>query len=74
MCYTLRSGCSYAEAVFSPAATSLEMLLVHLELIATTNRSTIFKTYAFSLYPHLCIYVSIELPIYTRFIWTGSTR
>ena len=59
VCYTLRSGCSYAEAVFSPAAASLEMLQVHLEIIATTYRSTIFKTYAFSLYSHLCIYVSI---------------
>jgi len=59
VCYTLCSGCSYAEAVSSPAAASLEMLLVHLEIIATTYRSTIFKTYAFSLYSHLCIYVSI---------------
>jgi len=49
----------------SPAATSLGMLLVRLEIIATTYRSTIFKTYAFSLYSHLCIYVSISLPIYT---------
>jgi hypothetical protein len=30
-----------------------------LEIIATTYRSTIFKTYVFSLYSHLCIYVSI---------------
>ena len=43
----------------SPAAASLAMLLVCLEIIATTYRSTIFKTYAFSLYSHLCIYVSI---------------
>jgi len=59
VCCTLRSGCSYAEAVFSPATASLEMLLVHLEIIATTYRSMIFKTYAFCLYSHLCIYVSI---------------
>jgi len=59
VCYTLHSGCSYAEAVFSPAAASLDMLRVHLEIIATTYRSTIFKTYAFSLYSHLCIYISI---------------
>jgi len=59
VCYTLRNGYSYAEAVFSPAAASLGMLLVHLEIIATTYRSTILKTYAFSLYSHLCIYVSI---------------
>jgi len=43
----------------SPAAASLGMLLVRLEFIATTYRSTIFKTYAFSLYSHLCISVSI---------------
>jgi len=43
----------------SPAAATLGMLLVHLEIIATTYHSTIFKTYAFSLYSHLCIYVSI---------------
>jgi len=59
VCYTLHSGCSYAEAVFSPAAASLEMLRVHMEIIATTYRSTIFKSYAFSLCSHLCIYVSI---------------
>jgi len=59
VCYTVRSGCSYAEAVVSPAAASLEMLLVHLEIMATTYRSMIFKTYAFSLYSHLCVYVSI---------------
>jgi len=43
----------------SPAAASLGMLLGRLEIIATTSRSTIFKTHAFSLYSHLCIYVSI---------------
>ena len=43
----------------SLAAASLGMLLVRLEIIATTYRSTLFKTYAFSLYSHLCIYVSI---------------
>jgi hypothetical protein len=37
---------------------------VRLELIATTNRATICKTHVFRLYSHLCIYVSIELPIY----------
>jgi len=30
-----------------------------LEIIATAYRSTIFKTHVFSLYSHLCIYVSI---------------
>jgi len=50
------------------------MLLVCLEIIATTYRSMIFKTYAFSLYSHLFIYVSIQLPFYTQYIWTGSAR
>jgi hypothetical protein len=39
--------------------TSLGTLLVRLELIATTNRATMFKTHVFRLYSHLCIYVSI---------------
>jgi len=43
----------------SPAAASLWMPLMRLEIIATTNCSTIFKTYAFSLYSHLYEYVSI---------------
>jgi len=38
---------------------SLGPLLVHLEIIATTYRSIIVKTDVFSLYSHLCIYVSI---------------
>ena len=79
VCYTLRSGWSSAEAVYttpgdvqrlamfnswqclclSPAAASLGVLLVRLEIIASTYCSTIFKTYAFSWYSHLCIYVSI---------------
>jgi len=37
---------------------------VRLELLATTNCATIFKTHVFRLYSHLCIYVSIKLPIY----------
>jgi len=53
---------------------SLGMLLVHLEIIATTYCSMIFKTHEFSLYSHLCIYVSIWLPIYTRYISTGCRR
>ena len=40
-------------------ASSLRILLVRLEIIATTYRSTIFKTYAFSLYSRQCMYVSI---------------
>jgi len=47
---------------------------VRLEIIATTYHSTIVKTHVFSLYSHLCIYVSIKLPIYTRWIWTGCSR
>jgi len=42
----------------SPAAASLGMLLVSLEIIATTYRSMIFKTYAFSSYSDLCIYAT----------------
>jgi hypothetical protein len=56
---------------------SLGMLLVRLDIIATTYRSTIFKTHIFSLYCHLCIYVSISLPIYTWYIsglTAGSAR
>jgi len=33
-----------------------------------------FKTHVLSLYSHLCIYVSIYLPIYTRYSWTGCRR
>jgi len=50
------------------------MIQVCLEIIATTYRSTNFKTYAFSLYSHLFIYVSIQLPVYTLYIWTCSMR
>jgi hypothetical protein len=52
----------------------LETLLVHLEITATTNRSTIVKTHVFSLYSHLCIYVSRELPFYALYIWTGCRQ
>ena len=37
------------------------MLLVRLEIIATTYCSTIFKTHVFSLYSHLCIYIATHL-------------
>jgi len=43
---------------------SLGTLLVRLEIIATTYHSTIFKTHVFSLYSHLCIYVSMYLYSY----------
>jgi len=33
-----------------------------------------FKTHVFSLYSHLLIYVSMQLPTYTRYIWTGCSR
>jgi hypothetical protein len=39
----------------------LETLQVCLEIIATTYRSTIFKTHVFSLYSHLCIYIATHL-------------
>jgi len=48
----------------SGKTSSLGTLLVRLEIIATTYRSTIFKTHVFSLYSHLCIYVSMYLCIY----------
>jgi len=34
-------------------------------------RSTILRIHVFNLYSHLCIYVSIQLAIYTQHIWTG---
>ena len=40
---------------------SFRILLVHLEIIATTYRSTIFITCVFSLYSHLCIYIATHL-------------
>jgi len=40
-------------------SSSLGILLVCLEIIATTYHSTIFKTHIFCLYSHLCICVSI---------------
>jgi hypothetical protein len=48
------------------------MLLVRLEIIATTYRTMIFKTYAFSVYSVVGINVSANLPIYTGYIGTGS--
>jgi len=45
-----------------------------MEIIATTSRSTIFKTHVFSVYTHLCISGSILVPIYTRYIWTGCRQ
>jgi len=40
---------------------SLGMLLVLLEIIATTYCSMVFKTDVFSLYSHLCIYIATHL-------------
>jgi len=40
------------------------MLLVHLEIIATTYCSTIVKTHIFGLYSAVCIYVSMDLYSY----------
>ena len=45
----------------SVKTSSLGTLLVRLEIIATTYRSTIFKTHEFSLYSHLCIYIATHL-------------
>jgi len=46
------------------AAGAPGMLQVHLEIIATTYRSTIVKTHVFRLYSHLCINVSMYLYSY----------
>jgi len=43
---------------------SLVSLRLRLEIIATSYRSTIFKTRVFSLYSQLCIYVSMNLYSY----------
>jgi len=57
-----QQACEHLESLSSSlaeTACSVGTLLVHLEIIATTYRSTIFKTHVFSLYSHLSIYVSI---------------
>ena len=59
MCVTLFAVAAVMLKPFTQRLASLGMLLVCLEIIATTYRSTIFKTYAFGLYSPLCIYVSI---------------
>jgi len=41
--------------------TSLGTLQVHLEIIATTYRSTIFETLVLTLYSNLCIYIATHL-------------
>lgn len=52
----------------------LETLLLGLEIIPTTYRSTISKTHLFNMYCYLGITVLIKLPIYTRYIWTSYKR
>ena len=44
---------------------------MRLEIVATTYHSTIVKTHVFSLYSHLCIYVSMYLGIYIAPITHG---
>ena len=39
----------------------LAMLLVRLEIIATTHHSTVLKTCVFSMYSHLCIFIATHL-------------
>jgi hypothetical protein len=41
--------------------TSLGMLQVDLDIIATNYCSTIFKTHVINLYSHLCIYIVSHL-------------
>jgi len=45
---------------------------VHLEIIATTYHSTIFKTHVFSSHSHLCIYIAIHLhTVYLNWLQAG---
>jgi hypothetical protein len=53
---------------------SLGTALVGQQIIDTTYCSSISITDVLSLYSHLCMYVSIELPIYTGYIRTGFRR
>jgi hypothetical protein len=41
---------------------------------SSTYHSTIFQTHEFSLYSNVCIDVTIWLPIYKHYIWTGCRR
>jgi len=64
-------------SILGKTTSSFGMLLVRLEIIASTYRSTIFETYVFSLYSHRCINASMYLysyQIYTPYIWTGDRR
>ena len=62
VCYTLRRGCSYAEAVYKMPG-DRRQAWEHLE-----SHSCIQFVF---LSMYLCGNVSIYLPIYTRYIWTG---
>jgi len=75
-----RRVCEHLDSQWSSlgkTTSSLGTLQVRLESIATTYRSTIFKTHVSSLYSDLCIYVSIHISTHlhcTRYIWTGCRR
>ena len=71
VCYTLPRGCIYAEAVYTTPGDVKSSLLLIVKRFSKLMHSVCILIYV-SMY--LCIYVSIELPIYTRYIWTGSTR
>jgi hypothetical protein len=53
-------------SILGKTSFSFETLLVHLETIANTYRSTVFKTHAFSLYSHLSIDIATNL--YTVYV------
>jgi len=58
-CVTLFAVAAVILKPFTQRLAFLGMLRMRLDIVATTYRSMIFKTYAFSLYSHLYIYVSI---------------
>jgi hypothetical protein len=57
------------------STSSLGMLLICLQIIATTYRSKIFKTHVFSLYSHLCICIATDLhTVYLDWLQTALKR
>jgi len=60
-CNTPGSTSNPSRAVWEKQHLSLGMLLLHLELIATTYRLMIFNTHVFSLSSGVCIYVCMSM-------------
>jgi len=71
---TSLGACQITVELSGKTSSSLGTVLVRLEIIATTYRSIMFETHAFSLYSHICIYVSTELPFHMLYTWTGCRR